>query len=72
MQYLESDAHGQLRAKAFREGLEKAGWVAGRSISIDYLWGVLDDNWLRGITDQLRQRMPDVIAVNSKIGRAHV
>src|SRR5262245_8389581 len=40
MQYVETDTQGQLRAAAFREGLEKAGWVSGRNISGDYLWGV--------------------------------
>src|SRR5262245_917234 len=68
MQYAESDPQGQLRAAAFREGLQKAGWVDGRNISVDYLWGVLDREWTRGVTEQLRQRMPDVIAINSSIG----
>jgi putative ABC transport system substrate-binding protein len=68
MQYAERDPQGQLRAAAFREGLEKAGWVAGRNIAVDYLWGVLDSEWTRGITEQLRQRVPDVIAINSSIG----
>ena len=68
MQYVENDPQGQLRAAAFREGLEKAGWVAGRNISVDYLWGVLDSAWTRGITEHLRQRVPDVIAINSSIG----
>src|SRR5215470_8076208 len=68
MQYVESDPQGQLRAAAFRDGLEKAGWVAGRNISVDYLWGVLDSDWTPGITEHLRQRGPDVIAVNSSIG----
>jgi putative ABC transport system substrate-binding protein len=68
MQYLESDSQGQLRTVAFREGLEKAGWVDGRNISVDYLWGVLDSEWIRGITEHLRQRTPDVLAVNSSIG----
>ena len=68
MQYLETDSQGQLRAAAFREGLEKAGWVSGRNISVDYLWGVMDSEWTRGITEHLRQRVPDVIAINSSIG----
>jgi putative ABC transport system substrate-binding protein len=68
MQYLESDPQGQLRATAFREGLAAAGWVSGRNVNIDYLWGVLDSEWTRNITEQLRQRVPDVIAINSSIG----
>jgi len=68
MQYVESDPQGQLRAAAFREGLEKAGWVAGRNISVDYVWGVLDSERTRRVTEQLRQRVPDVIAINSSTG----
>jgi len=68
MQYVESDSQGQLRAAAFRDGLEKAGWVAGRNIAVDYLWGVLDSERTRGITEQLRQQVPDVIAINSSRG----
>jgi putative ABC transport system substrate-binding protein len=68
MQYAESDPQGQLRAAAFREGLQKAGWVDGRNMIVDYLWGVLDGEWTRSITEQLRQRLPDVIAINSSIG----
>jgi putative ABC transport system substrate-binding protein len=68
MQYVESDAQGQLRAVAFREGLEKAGWVVGRNINVDYLWGVLDSEGIRGITEYLRQQLPEVIAFNSSNG----
>jgi putative ABC transport system substrate-binding protein len=68
MQYVESDPQGQLRAVAFREGSEKAGWVAGRNINVDYLWGVLDDERIRAISEHLRQQVPDVIAFNSSTG----
>jgi putative tryptophan/tyrosine transport system substrate-binding protein len=68
MQYDESDPQGQLRAAAFREGLQRAGWVDGRNISVDYLWGVLDSERTRGITERLRQQLPDVIAINSSRG----
>jgi putative tryptophan/tyrosine transport system substrate-binding protein len=68
MQFVEGDRQGQLRAAAFRDGLEKAGWIGGRNIAIDYLWGVLDGERTRGITEQLRQRVPDVIAINSSRG----
>ena len=68
MQYVESDPQGQLRAVAFREGLERAGWVAGRNINVDYLWGVLDSEGASSITEHLRQQVPDVIAINSSTG----
>jgi putative tryptophan/tyrosine transport system substrate-binding protein len=68
MQYAESDPQGQVRAAAFQDGLEKAGWVAGRNLGVDYLWGALDSERTRGITEQMRQRVPDVIAINSSRG----
>ena len=68
MQYAESDPQGQLRAAAFRQGLQKAGWVDNHNINVDYLWGILDSEWTRGITEQLRQRLPDVIAINTSVG----
>jgi putative tryptophan/tyrosine transport system substrate-binding protein len=68
MQYVESDPQGHLRAVAFREGLERAGWMAGRNINVDYLWGVLDSEGARSITEHLRQQVPDVIAINSSTG----
>ena len=68
MQYVESDPQGQLRAAAFRGGLEKAGWVTGRDIVVDYLWGVMDSERTHRITEQLRQQAPDVIAINSSRG----
>jgi hypothetical protein len=40
--HVEGDSQGQVRAVVFREGLEKAGWMDGRYVSVDYLWGVLD------------------------------
>jgi hypothetical protein len=36
MQYVETDPQGQLRAAAFREELEKAGWVSGRKFSTEW------------------------------------
>jgi len=70
MQYVESDPQGQLRADAFRKGLENAGWVASRNsnIGVDYFWGVLDSERTRSITEHLPQRVPDVIAINSSRG----
>ena len=38
--YPENDSEGQLRATAFRQGLEKLGWVAGRNVQIDFQWGM--------------------------------
>jgi putative ABC transport system substrate-binding protein len=65
MLYAESDPQGQVRAGAFRQGLESAGWVAGRNIAVDYLWGTFGPDWTRTITAELGRLTPDVIVVNT-------
>jgi hypothetical protein len=40
MLYPQSDPQGQLRATAFRQGLEKLGWTVGRNLQIDFQWGL--------------------------------
>jgi putative ABC transport system substrate-binding protein len=45
--YPENDSEGQLRASAFRQGLEKLGWVSGRNVQIDFQWGFGDADWGR-------------------------
>src|SRR5689334_1585673 len=47
MNYVESDPAGQLRATAFRQELEKHGWVVGRNLQIDYQWGIGDADFIR-------------------------
>ena len=42
MLYPENDPQGQLRATAFRQGLEKLGWIVGRNVQIDFQWGLGD------------------------------
>jgi putative ABC transport system substrate-binding protein len=65
MLYAEKDPEGQARARAFRQGLESQGWVLGKTIAIDFLWGEFDADWAKLITSQLQQLAPDVIAANS-------
>jgi putative tryptophan/tyrosine transport system substrate-binding protein len=36
MLYPENDPQGQLRATAFRQGLQQLGWIVGRNVRIDY------------------------------------
>jgi putative tryptophan/tyrosine transport system substrate-binding protein len=68
MLYPEKDPEGQARARAFRDGLQAAGWQPGKTIAIDFLWGAFDADWMRTVTDQLPQLAPDVIVVNSSTG----
>jgi len=62
--YPESDAEGQLRATAFRQGLEKLGWVSGQNVKIEFHWGFGDADWLRSAATRLLQSAPDVILAN--------
>ena len=64
MGYPENDSAGQLRATAFRQGLEKLGWTVGRNLQIDYLWGVGDADWIQSAAVQLLRLAPDVILAN--------
>src|SRR5436309_1314442 len=41
--HAENDAEFHDYLAAFREGLQKLGWVEGRNIQIDSRWGALDD-----------------------------
>ena len=68
MLYAEADPEGQIRAEAFRQGLEKAGWEDGRNIAVDYLWGALDVDLARSATARLQHQTPDVIVANSAQG----
>jgi putative ABC transport system substrate-binding protein len=64
MLYPESDPQGQLRATAFRQGLQKLGWVVGRNVQIDFQWGLGNADWIRSAAAQLLQLAPDVILAN--------
>src|SRR3989442_10927526 len=61
MLYPENDPEGQLRATAFRQGLQKLGWVVGRNVQIDFQWGLGDADWIRSAAAQLLRLAPDVI-----------
>ena len=64
MLYPEDDPEGQLRATAFKQGLQKLGWVVGRNVQIDFQWGLGDADWLRSAAAQLLRLAPDVILAN--------
>jgi putative tryptophan/tyrosine transport system substrate-binding protein len=64
MLYPENDPQGQLRATAFRRELEKAGWIVGGNLQIDYHWGTGDADWVRSATAQAVHQAPDVLLAN--------
>jgi putative ABC transport system substrate-binding protein len=64
MLYAEDDPEGQVRALAFRQGLDKLGWTVGRNLQIDFHWGTGDSDWIRSAAAQMLQATPDVILAN--------
>jgi ABC-type uncharacterized transport system substrate-binding protein len=65
MNYPESDLAGQLRARAFQQGLEERGWTGGRNLRVDYHWGTGDVDWMRSAVEQLLRPPPDAILANA-------
>jgi putative ABC transport system substrate-binding protein len=62
MGYAESDREGQAFIAAFREGLQKIGWVEGRNIRIDTRWATPGDAELRQrFAKELIALQPDLI-----------
>jgi putative tryptophan/tyrosine transport system substrate-binding protein len=61
MPYIESDREGQSNVSAFREGLEKLGWVERRNISIDIRWAGQDMEKISQSAKELVALQPEVI-----------
>src|SRR5262249_53454576 len=57
----ERDPETQLRVGAYREGLQKLGWVEGRNLQIDYRWGAGSIERTRTYAAELVALKPDVI-----------
>lgn len=61
----ESDPEGQVRIKAFLEGLQTLGWIEGHNLHIDYRWGGGSTDRIRAYAAELVQLAPEVIIGNS-------
>ena len=62
MAHAESDAEFHDYLSAFRDGLQKLGWMEGRNIQIESRWGALDDAEARQRSGkELIALQPDVI-----------
>jgi putative ABC transport system substrate-binding protein len=59
----ESDAEGQARLRALRQGLETLGWIEGRNLEVDYQWAN-DADHSGAAAAKLVEHAPDVIVVN--------
>src|SRR3954451_4490370 len=61
----ESDPEGQARLKAFRDGLEDAGWVEGRNLQLERRWGTGDPGAYRAYAAELIAGRPEAILANT-------
>jgi putative ABC transport system substrate-binding protein len=61
----QSDPEGQVRIKAFLEGLQALGWIEGRNLQIDYRWGGGSLDQIRADAAELVRLAPEVIVGNS-------
>ena len=66
----ENDPEGQARFDGFRRGLQELHWTEGRSLVIDYRWGVSEPIRARAVVKELVTLGPDVIVVNGTPGLA--
>jgi len=66
MGYPESDLEVQTHIAAFREGLQKLGWIEGRNAQIDTRWAAPDDAAsMRRFAKELVVLQPDAILSNT-------
>ena len=65
-----NDRFVQAQFTAFREALEKLGWMEGRNIGIDYRWAMGDAEAARTGAAELLVLAPDAIVVNPVVGLA--
>jgi putative ABC transport system substrate-binding protein len=65
MAYAEGDPEGQAWVAAFRQGLQKLGWVEGRNIRIDTRWATPDVEAMQRFAKELVALQPDLILSQS-------
>ena len=59
-----NDSQGQERVRAFRQGLQAAGWADGPNVQIDYHWVGGDADRARAYAAEVVSLQPDVILAN--------
>jgi putative ABC transport system substrate-binding protein len=65
MGYAENDPEAQARVQALLQGLENAGWHAGRNVQIDYRWASADVTRIKAYAKELVAQRPDIILANT-------
>jgi putative ABC transport system substrate-binding protein len=67
MGYTERDPNGQLQVAAFRQQLQKFGWVEGSNLIIDFRYAADDADRIRTLARELLALAPDVMVSNSNL-----
>jgi putative ABC transport system substrate-binding protein len=63
----ENDPEGRNRIDAFRQGLEKLGWMAGQNVQVEYRWGGGGLERLRAQAAELVRPKPDVLLAGATL-----
>ena len=61
MDLAEQDREGQARVAAFREGMQKLGWIEGRNVAYDYRWTAGNPAVMERYAAELVALQPEVI-----------
>ncbi len=61
------DPEGQARLAAFLQGLQEAGWSAGRNLRVDIRWGTSDIDRIRRFAAEMISLAPDVILASGGV-----
>jgi putative ABC transport system substrate-binding protein len=67
MNNAENDPEGQMRAAAFRQGLQALGWTEGKNVGIDWHWTAGDVGRIRSDVTELAGHPPDIIVANGRV-----
>ena len=67
MGYAESDLNGQMQVTAFRQQLQKLGWVEGSNLRIDFRYASDNAARIRALAVELLGLGPDLVVSNSNL-----
>jgi putative ABC transport system substrate-binding protein len=70
MGYAEGDREGLVFVTAFRQGLQKLGWIEGRNVQIDARWGSGREEPTQRLAKDLVALKPDLILSHSTVTTA--
>jgi putative ABC transport system substrate-binding protein len=67
---VETDPEAQARIAAFRQELERLGWIDGRNIKIDYRWSGSNAERAKVLAQELVSLAPDVLLATNTLSLA--